>query len=216
MKIPNDCGTFDALLAVGAAAPVASRARGLQDARPGSEKMPYSINIRSDDVSASKIRDFWALCARLEETPSMDSLGYPPHFTLAVFDYARESTLIAAVESLAASLSRVAVRFDRISHFETPTSIILWAAPADTPPLVKIHRSVHDSVTSENCRAKYRPGIWVPHCSLAVAIDPSRRREAMAIIQTEIAPFEVIFDVVDCAHFHPVEIVHEKDLQIAA
>jgi len=178
--------------------------------------MPYSINIRSDDGSSSRIRDLWALCERLEERPSMRALGYPPHFTLAVLDDAQEPRLVAAVESLPESLSTVTVRFDRIAHFETPSSIVLWAAPSNPAPLAELHGQVHERVNSGTCRSNYRPGFWVPHCSLAVAIDLARRSEAMAIVQSEVAPFEVAFDVIDCARFHPVEVFYERVLPAAA
>jgi hypothetical protein len=38
----------------------------------------------------------------------------------------------------------------------------------------------------------------------------------MAMVETEIAPFEVVFDVIDCAHFHPVEVIYERTLPAAA
>ena len=177
--------------------------------------MPYSINLRSDDESSSRIRDLWALCGGLEERPSMRSLGYPPHFTLAVFDEAQEPSLVAAIESLAAARSPVVVRFDRIGHFETPDSIVLWAAPADSKPLTELHGQLHGLIDSAACRSNYRPGVWVPHCSLATAIDLGRRSEAMAVVQTELAPFEVVFDVIDCARFHPVKVIHERALPAA-
>lgn len=174
--------------------------------------MPYSINLRSDNASSSRIRNLWVQCGRLESRPSMESLGYPPHFTLAVFDDAQELDLVSAIESLAPSIARLTVRFDRIRYFETPDSIVLWAAPAASEPLAELHSRVHDRVVSESCRPRYRPGAWVPHCSLAVAIDRARRSEAMAIVETGVSPFEVQFDVIDSARFHPVEVFHERVL----
>jgi len=174
--------------------------------------MPFSINIRSDDPSCQKIRELWALCASLEDQPSMVSLGYPPHFTLAVFDNAQESELTSLVGVLASAVSRVSVSFNRLSYFETPTSIVLWAAPADPAPLAEIHRQVHARIDCESCWPNYRPGTWIPHCSLAIDVDPARRKEAMAIAHSEIAPFDVVFDVLDCARFHPVEVLYERVL----
>lgn len=146
----------------------------------------------------------------------MDSLGYPPHFTLAVFDDVREKELISALDALFPSLSSITVRFNRIRYFETPNSIVLWVAPADSEPLAQLHSKVHDLVNSESCRPNYRAGNWVPHCSLAVAIDPARRSEAMATVETDIASFDVVFDVIDCARFHPVEVIYERALPAAA
>lgn len=178
--------------------------------------MPYSINIRSDDRSSQRIRDLWTLCARLEDQPSMVSLGYPPHFTLASFDEAHESQLSRAVDALSSSLSKVRVPFDRINHFEKPGSIMLWASPADSSALTQIHRQLHRHIDSSSCRTNYQPGTWIPHCTLAIDVDPSRRSEALAITRMEIAPFDVVFDVIDCARLHPVDVIHERALPTAA
>lgn len=174
--------------------------------------MPFSINIRCDNASARRIRELWSQCGRLEARPSMESLGYPPHFTLAVFDHVGEAELVAAVDGVGSAGSCIPVQFDRIGVFETPDAIVLWAAPSDPAPLTALHHRVHEQIDSPACRAHYRPGAWVPHCSLATAIDKEHRGAATAMVRAGIEPFRVLFDVLDCARFHPVQVLHEQRL----
>jgi len=177
--------------------------------------LPYSINIRSDNQSSQKIRDLWSRCAQLESQPSMVSMRYPPHFTFAVFDEVEEAQLTSAVEAVSSALSQVRVGFDRIGYFDGSRSLVLWAAPAKPNELAYIHRLVHVHTDGLQCRTNYLPGNWIPHCSLAVSVDPAKRSEAMALTQAKIARFEVVFDIIDCARFHPVEVIYETKLRVA-
>ena len=142
-------------------------------------------------------------------------MHYPPHITFAVFDQIEEGKLTSAVEALSSALSPVVVAFDRIRHFDTPSSIILWAAPADPSHLASIHRQLHGLFDRDHCRSNYLPEAWVAHSTLAVSVAPTKRREAMAFTEVKIATFEVVFDVIDCARFHPVEVIHETKLRVA-
>jgi hypothetical protein len=125
--------------------------------KPGAAShMPYSINIRSDNHSSRPIRDLWSLCAALEDQPSMIALDYPPHFTLAVLDEADESRLASAVETVSSRTTQVLVRFDRVRYFETPTSIVLWAAPSDSSKLADVHNAIHECLRPFSVRGSVR------------------------------------------------------------
>ena len=178
--------------------------------------MPYSINIRSDSVSSAPIRTLWKECALLEDQPSMESLNYPPHLGLAVYDDIDETVLFDAFDAAFANMSKVIVRFEKLGYFEAPDRIILWADPVLPSVISGLHGRIHKLINADLCRPNYRPGAWVPHCSLAIAIDRSRRDAAITLSRQSIAPIEVEFDVADCASFLPVEVVREKALSITA
>jgi hypothetical protein len=38
----------------------------------------------------------------------------------------------------------------------------------------------------------------------------------MEMVEAGISPFEVVFDVIDCARFYPVEVIYERVLPSAA
>ena len=178
--------------------------------------MPFSINIRSDNDSSDPIRSLWEECAILEELPSMEALAYPPHISLAVYDEIDESILFNAFDAIFSRLPTITVRFEELGHFEAPDRIILWANPILPTEIEEIHDHIHQAIDINLCRPNYRPGIWVPHCSLATGINKSRRGEALELMKRSMSPFLVEFDVADCASFYPVEVVREKALSISA
>lgn len=174
--------------------------------------MACSINIRSDNESADAIRSLWTECSILEDVPSMSALDYPPHITLAVYDSIDRRALLNAYSSVFANASQIPVRFERLGHFVAPHAIILWAAPALPRSVWSMHARIHQLLDAELCRPSYRPETWAPHCSLATAVDLSRKAEAIDIATRPIEPFEVVFDVADCASFAPVKVIEQRKL----
>ena len=43
-----------------------------------------------------------------------------------------------------------------------------------------MHQAIHAVIDPSLCRPYYRPGAWVPHCTLGMAIPPERRAAAEA------------------------------------
>jgi 2'-5' RNA ligase len=171
--------------------------------------MPCAINIRSDNESANQIRELWRDASKLEQEPSMESLNYPPHLTLAIYNEIDSSLVIEAVTEVFARLESCSVRFEQLGMFETPHSLVLWAAPTIPPEIKLAHEKIHRIIDPLLCRPNYRPGVWVPHCSLATSIALERKPEALEFTNQSIEPIEVVFDVSDCASFLPVEVLHE-------
>lgn len=175
--------------------------------------MAYAISVRSDNGSSRAIRSLWKTCSVLEVLPSMEALKYAPHITFAIYDDIGLPKLFDVVDSAFENLDRITVRFDRLGYFEAPNAIILWAAPVLPAIAYSVYAHIHSKVDINLCRPNYRPGSWVPHCSLALSIDLARKEDAIALVHQSIEPVEVIFDVADCVSFLPVEVLHEKPLR---
>jgi hypothetical protein len=86
---------------------------------------------------------------------------------------------------------------------------VLWAAPTLPQAVLNAQEKIHSTINPDLCRPIYRPGNWVPHCSLATAIGNERENEAVAIAERSIEPFEVTFDAVDSVSFMPVQVLKE-------
>jgi 2'-5' RNA ligase len=174
--------------------------------------MAFAISIRSDNDSAEAIRSLWATCSALEASPSMEALCYPPHITLAVYEQIGAPQLVEAFDSCFAHTLRFTAKFESLGYFETPHTIVLWAAPILPEFVHSIHKQVHALVGADLSHPNYRPESWVPHCSLATSIEICKKSDVLDFINRPLEPFEVVFDVADCASFLPVEVLHERKL----
>lgn len=175
--------------------------------------MAIAINIRADHSSADGIARLWDQVAAFEAEPSMRALGYRPHFTFAIYDGPAidEKAASDAMLSAVAAERQLLIQFKRIRWFEG-SPLVLWAEPAVDEALARIHGAVSAAIDPTHCRPHYRPGAWIPHCTLGTAIADARRNEAIGFARAFDRCIEVLFDVADCVAFPPVRIVAERRL----
>jgi 2'-5' RNA ligase len=153
----------------------------------------------------------WEEASRFEDRPSMAALAYPPHITLAVYDRLDHDCLRSALTTSFEGTSALRVTFDRIGWFDG-MPLVLWASPKPCDALARTHMIVHGAIDPKLCRPHYRPGAWVPHCTLATNVSASRRDDALAFARHAIAPFDVLFDGADAVAFPPVAVIQSYGL----
>ena len=86
------------------------------------------------------------------------------------------------------------------------------ATPSTVSDLTSAHAAVHARIDPGLCHPYYRPGAWVPHCTLGTKIQADRRAEAITLAARPIEPFRVTFSVADCVSFPPVTVLREHRL----
>jgi len=179
--------------------------------------MGFSLNIKASNSSARALTELWDVVGAFEETPSMRALGYVPHFTFAIYDSdeVSDDLRLAAIEQAAAREAGPHLTFDRIRTFAGPP-LVLWADPRSQDQLMRMHAAIHRIIDPKLCRPHYRPGSWVPHCTLAMNIRADRHTEALAFAQDFRGGVEAIFDVIDCVTFPPLRVTAEKRLPAPA
>lgn len=175
--------------------------------------MPFALGVKSVNATADAIISLWDQVSAFEDSPSMRALNYPPHITFAIYD-APEVTremAITAIKGMALGRTTIEITFDRIRTFDGPR-LILWAAPEQKEVLFDMHHRIHSAISPEFCRPHYKPGNWVPHCTLAMRIVAGRNADALAFAKGFRGGIRVIFDVVDCVALQPLKVVAEARL----
>jgi len=173
--------------------------------------MPLAISIKSTDETAGTIIRLWDEVSEFETVPSMQSLAYPPHISIAVYETIEPDRLVEAFETVFDLCPVLPVTFDRIKTFDAE-NLILWAAPRPCPGLARLAEALHTAIDPKLCAPHYRPGAWRPHCTLATAIRPEYAGAARAFARRKLEPFTVRFDAADCVDFPPVRILRGKKL----
>jgi 2'-5' RNA ligase len=175
--------------------------------------MALALNIRADNVTAGGIENLWDQVGIFEDEPSMRSLRYRPHFTFAIYDGPEidAATAWSALQQAAAAESQLRISFRRIRWFAGPP-LVLWSEPEPDEALSRMHSAIHGIIDSVHCRPHYRPGAWVPHCTLGTRISEAHSGDAVSFARAFRGKFEVVFDVVDCLTFPPVQILSKRRL----
>lgn len=173
--------------------------------------MPFAISIKATNETAVPVHDLWEQVSAFEELPSMIALDYPPHITFAIYDEIDTDKLERTLRKVFRDQCGLRLAFDRICYFEHPL-LVLWAAPADISTLLPLHKAIHDHIDASLCRSHYRPGVWIPHCTLATQIRADQRTDALSFTNKPIEPFEVLFDTADCIAFKLIQVINECTL----
>jgi 2'-5' RNA ligase len=173
--------------------------------------MAFAISIRSENEDSFPLRELWKRVEILENTPSMASLNYPPHITLAIYDNIDPEQLRSAAEQVFRDQGPINLVFNRICYFDN-TPLVLWADPSPLSELKRLHDVVHRLIPRSLCRTHYRPEIWTPHSTLGSNVRDDRRSEALAICDEPMKPIKVTFDVGDIVSFLPVDVIDQWPL----
>ncbi|MEO1307197.1 MAG: 2'-5' RNA ligase family protein [Pseudomonadota bacterium] len=168
--------------------------------------MELAITLAARNSSASRIEDLWRAASRFERTPSMLAKGYPPHLTFAIYNGIRKDDLIQVFQAVSSEQPALLQTFHRVDTFDVHP-LVLWAAPVGTDALRAIHDQLHRLMDPSHCDPHYRPGMWVPHCTLAVDVAPDRRKEALAYALRPISPFSVRFDAMELVDVSDLTVV---------
>jgi 2'-5' RNA ligase len=129
---------------------------------------------------------------------------------LAVYDNIPPVQVSDVLREAFAGRPALRLTFKRLRFFDDP--LVLWVEPSPSADLTSAHARVHACIDPRLCHPHYRPGAWVPHCTLGTQILAKYREEAIAFADRPILSFEVVFDVADGVSFAPVVVMAEQPL----
>lgn len=170
--------------------------------------MPHAISLKCLNDTALPVLKLWREAAEFEEVSSMEALNYPPHMTLAVYGDIESDRVVGAFRKVFHGRSAISIAFSGIRSFRNGF-LVLWLHPVSDEPLRQVHAALHAEIDPGLCHGYYRPGSWVPHCTIAMRIPHAAAEAAIRWADERQAEFSVMFDAADCLRFHPVEIMSE-------
>ncbi|MBV9566658.1 MAG: hypothetical protein JO172_00830 [Hyphomicrobiales bacterium] len=138
--------------------------------------MPIAVTLRVDDPPLLALHDEAAIFGSV---PSFRQRGYGLPITLAVYEDLPTKVVRAPAARLFEGSIAIELLFEAVRWFEGPL-LTLYAAPTPSPKLDAIFDRLHRLIAPERCRPHYRPGSFVPHCTLATGIKVKGREEALA------------------------------------
>lgn len=166
----------------------------------------HAVIVTFDAAADTEVRAIWATLANNKIDSSMMTFGVAPHLTLAVMNDVMPGPLIGRVGDLPTGTEPFGLRFDRIDIFEGRESV-LYLAPQASTALRRLHSTLHENVQGiGTSTAHTRPGSWVPHATIAMAL----RRRSLPVAQRLLArcfsPFAARVTDLSVVDFRPARI----------
>jgi 2'-5' RNA ligase len=131
----------------------------------------FAVVLYFDEETDSRLREVWAALDvhGVDSVARTHGAAYRPHLTLAIIETADQTRVIEALRGPLARVAGLPVTLNAVGFFLT------GAAPAylgvtPTSRLLLLHEQVHAAIGGVPSWDYYRPGSWVPHCTLAMGV----------------------------------------------
>lgn len=144
--------------------------------------MPVGVVLTFDGTTETTIRRTWEALAEAGVSSSMLVEGLRPHLSLCVCDKLDAEGLQDELSSYMTTISPFPLLLSSIGIFPTEEGILFFGVTV-TKELLSLHAAVH-RLFEEHAKKPwphYRPLSWVPHCTLAVGLSPSKIAKAVSI-----------------------------------
>lgn len=130
--------------------------------------MPFGAALTLDPLAEAAVRRLWQAQAQAGLPSFMPSTDAPPHMTLMMAEDLPLDRLRQSIVPLAASLNPTPVEFLSLGIFPARYGVV-FLAPVVNTALLDLHATFWQAVAplSTHPGEQYRPGIWVPHVTLA-------------------------------------------------
>ena len=154
--------------------------------------MPHSVSFWFDENTESTIRDIWGELARAGISTQFHNGPYRPHITLSVYEDLDVERFSQALNTYAASKATLPVRFESLGTFAGSTGV-LYLAPRPSIVLLEAQREISSLLANYGSGVSqpyYKPGLWTPHCSLAVGLEQGMLSKAFDFCQRLNEPIE--------------------------
>lgn len=141
--------------------------------------MGYAVELFLDPPEAEELRE----SMKIIESP-IPVLGGSPHISLAVFDEVELPALVEVVRDFAARTRAFQVGMSSIGIFPSDSHIV-FLAPVVTRQLLDLHEVFHSQLQNTGllCHSLYRPGSWVPHCTVTFDVGSHQIIEAIDLLE---------------------------------
>jgi len=148
--------------------------------------MPFGAALTFDSQTENALRALWQSHAQAGLPPFMPPSDVPPHMTLMMAEDLPVDRLRDSLAHLAASFNPIPVEFLSLGVFPAVYGVV-FLAPVVTTPLLDLHAAFWRAAAplAVNPGGQYRPGVWVPHVTLAYDLPFNQLGPAAAFLASQ-------------------------------
>lgn len=144
--------------------------------------MPFAVHFFFDESTEAVIKSAWGELAETGIAPYMHQSANRPHFSFAIYEGLDLPDCEQRLKSFAAARKPLLVAFQYLGVFPTTLATVFLSSTV-TITLLELHNQIHEILQpiSRNPNPYYLPGNWVPHCTLALELEPRLIAEVLEV-----------------------------------
>ena len=175
--------------------------------------MPSAVVLYFDRHSGSIIRKVWKQINASGLAANMQEAGIRPHITLAVFDELPCQPCDRVLADLAAHTHLIPLQMHHLGIFLHPEPVI-FVAPIPTIELLMFHQAVVEALSIDGARPRdiYKPGMWIPHCTLAIGFEHQSLPQLVEFSLSLQLPFDIRINQIGVVEYQPLKDLYKFDL----
>ncbi len=168
--------------------------------------MSFAVLVYFDPETEQAIRSIQEKLLRRGIRPIPEEMQHQPHLTLGMWNGKTPPDFPESLLQFAGELGRMRLLFSSVGVFPTRDGVI-FLAPVVTFELLALHNRFHRAIVPPGLEPDrhYLPGVWVPHCTLGVALTDWEIHAAVDIARESPMPFEGTFESVGVVEFPPLK-----------
>jgi 2'-5' RNA ligase len=131
----------------------------------------FAVTLNFDEFSERRVRQAWDALDEhgVPSAGATDEPGFKPHITLAIVNTPYPEHVAVRLRGPLANVAGVPVTMTALGFFLT-NKAPAYLAVAPTRRLLELHDEVHRAIGDTESWSYYKPGNWMPHCTLAMDV----------------------------------------------
>ncbi len=174
--------------------------------------MPYGVMLYFDNQTEKTIIKVWQILAERNLSSHGLDAGIRPHITLAIYEELDCRPCENELVKITTKTSSLPIQFTHLGIFTNPEPVV-FAAPLVTKELLAFHNNLQANLASEGKKPweLYKPGKWVPHCTLSLDFEKENLAEIIRCCQAMLFPMDVRAVQLGVVKFKPVRDLFKYD-----
>ena len=172
--------------------------------------MNFAIELCLDEHAEARIREIWERIERAGLPSRLLEFGHTPHVSLGVCAQLDPAAFAKRLAEFAAGQPKLHATLVSLGTFSNREGVVFLGVIA-TRELVEMHARF-DALFAAGARdlwEYYRPGRWVPHCTLTTALDREQVVSALRVCAEVVLPIQATLESVAIVE-NPDGIVHAR------
>jgi len=176
-------------------------------------KSGSSIELGFDEGTEARFHALWTKLRDAGIQPQIAEVGGRPHLSLAVFERIDPDENYNTLRAFAECCPPMTIRLSAVGTFPGDTGIV-FLSPVVTPELLALHERLHKRLDAAGTPSMdyYRPGRWIPHCSVALDVPDSKLSLAIDLSRKSDVFGEATLTDISLVSFHPAREWYTFDL----
>ncbi len=173
-----------------------------------------AVELVFDPEAARRLTVLQDRLAAIYGGSKITELGVKPHLSLNLFPDGEPAFLCDELEELARRFNPFPVQLDSVESFPTAEGVV-YLAPDPNAELQAVHRRFHARLAAhgEPGHPYYRPGRWVPHCTVASEVPAQLIGAVMGSPALAEAFGKVRVEAIQAVAYRPIQALYSFPLR---